>query len=701
MRLVFGAALLSLVGCATKTSGPLPPLADARPKELALHDDVRVDNYYWLAERENPDVLAYLEAENTYTDTMTAHTTALQTALVEEFETRIPQTDSDVPYRDGDWLYTWRVEEGQDYRILSRAPTAGGDEQVVLDINALAEGHDGYFNVVGVTVSPDHRRVAYAVDTVGRRIYTARIKDLQTGETLPDEIPGITRNLTWANDSTTLFYTWQDPETLRWSQIRRHRLGDDVATDVVVHDETDDTFWCGVGRTRSGAYLQISCDQTVTSEVRVLPADDPEGTWQVIAPRERGHEYSVTHHGDHFYVVSNDDAQNFRLLKAPVATPGRDHWSEVIAHRNDVLLNGVTAFANHLVLFEREGGLRQMTVMNPTDGQTQRLDFGEAAYVAYSGVNEIYDTTTFRYSYQSPTTPPSVFDVDLTTGERTLRKQDQLGAGFDAGNYVTERVSIPARDGAEVPVTIVYRKGLAKDGSNPLLLRGYGAYGFSTEPWFSSTGVSLLDRGVIVATAHVRGGSELGRAWYENGRQLAKKNTFTDFIDVGKGLVERGYTKPERMACAGGSAGGLLIGAVVNLAPELFVAAHAAVPFVDVVTTMTDPSIPLTTGEYDEWGNPEDPEYYAYIKSYSPYDNVTAQRYPNLLVTAGLHDSQVQYFEPAKWVAKLRATKTGDEVLLLKTEMEAGHSGAAAREAGYRETAFEYAFLLDQMGISE
>ncbi len=692
---------LVLVGCAAKTSGPLAPVAEVRPTELVLHDDVRVDDYYWLNQRDDPAVIAYLEAENAYTATKMAHTEPLQQTLFDEFKARIPQTDAQVPYRHGPWLYTWRVEEGKDYGIFTRTPVDGGAEQVVLDINALAEGHDGYFAVRGVTVSPDHRRVAYAVDKVGRRVYTIEIKDLETGETLPDRIPDVTPNLVWADDNATLFYAWQEPETLRWSQIRRHRLGSDAEADVVVHDEADETFSCGVGRTRSGAYLAIECNQTLSSEVRVLPAGEPEGTWRVIAPRERGHEYSIAHRGEHFYVVSNDGGRNFELLKTPVDSPGRENWTQVLPHREDVLLDGVGAFADHLVLFEREGGLRQISVMDLSSGERRRLDFGEAAFVAYPGDNRVYDTTVFRYSYQSPTTPPSVYDIDLTTDERTLLKQDELGAGFDPANYVTERFVVAARDGAEVPVTVVYRKGLERDGTNPLLLSGYGSYGFSTEPWFSAQRVSLLDRGVIAATAHVRGGSELGRAWYEDGRQLKKMNTFTDFVDVAKGLVERGYTSPDRLACSGGSAGGLLVGAVVNLAPDLFSAAIASVPFVDVVTTMSDPSIPLTTSEYDEWGNPADLEYYQYIKAYSPYDNVSPQDYPAMLVTAGLHDSQVQYFEPAKWVAKLRATKTGDDLLLLKTEMEAGHSGAAARDASYREVAFEYAFLLDQFGIAE
>jgi len=695
-----GSLVLVLVGCAARTTGPVPPVAEVRPTELVLHDDVRVDDYHWLNQRDDAEVLAYLEAENAYTSAMMAHTASLQQTLFEEFKARIPQTDAEVPYRHGPWTYTWRVEEGKDYGIFTRTPVEGGDEQIVLDINALAEGHDGYFAVRGVTVSPDHRLVAYAVDTVGRRVYTIRVRDLETGETLADRIPDVTANLTWADDAT-LFYAWQDPETLRSAQIRRHRLGDPATDDVVVHDETDETFSCGVGRTRSGAYLRIDCRQTLSSEVRVLPTDEPEGVWRVVAPRQRGHEYSVEHQGEHFYIVSNDSARNFRLFRAPVDTPDRERWREVIPHRDDVLLEWVTAFADHLVLFEREGGLRQVCVMDGARGARRRLDFGEAAYGVYPGDNRMYDTTTFRYSYQSPTTPPSVYDVDLITNARTLRKRDELGAGFDRDNYVVERFAVPARDGVEVPVTVVYREGVERDGSHPLLLSGYGAYGISSEPWFSAQRVSLLDRGVIAATAHVRGGSELGRGWYEDGRLQKKMNTFTDFIDVARALVDRGYTSSETLACSGGSAGGLLVGAVVNLAPDLFSAAVASVPFVDVITTMSDPSIPLTTSEYDEWGNPADRDAYAYLRRYSPYDNVAAHDYPAMLVTAGLHDSQVQYFEPAKWVAKLRATKTGDDVLLLKTEMEAGHSGAAARDAAYREVAFDYAFLLDQFGIVE
>ncbi|MEM6930782.1 MAG: oligopeptidase B, partial [Myxococcota bacterium] len=507
------ALALALVGCAGKAPTPPAPTADVRPTELVLHDDVRVDDYYWLNQRDDPDVIAYLEAENAYTKHQMVHTEALQQTLFEEFKARIPQTDAQVPYRHGPWLYTWRVEEGKDFGIFTRRPVEGGEEQVVLDVNALAEGHEGYFDVRGVTMSPDHQRVAYAVDTVGRRIFTLVVRDLTTGETLSDRIPDVTPNVVWADDNATLFYAWQEPETLRWSQIRRHRLGDDVTNDAVVHDEADETFWCRVGRMRSGAYLSIGCEQTLASEYRVLPADEPEGVWQVVAPRKGGHEYSVEHHGDHFYVVSNDHAQNFRLMKTPVASRGRDGWTEVVAHREDVLLEGVSAFSGHLVLFEREAGLRQMSVLDLASGARRRLDLGEAAFVAYATDNRVFDTAVFRYTYQSPTTPPSVYDIDLTTQARTLLKQDELGAGFDASNYVAERFSITARDGAQVPVTLVHRKGVERDGTHPLLLGGYGSYGFSTEPWFSAQRVSLLDRGVIAATAHVRGGSELGRAW--------------------------------------------------------------------------------------------------------------------------------------------------------------------------------------------
>jgi oligopeptidase B len=677
-----------------------PPVARVEPKTLEIHGDVRTDEYYWLNQRDNPEVLAYLEAENDYTDAMMAHTVDLQEQLFREFKERIKQTDESVPYRKGDYFYYARTEDEKDYPIYARKRgSLEADEEIVLDVNQMAQGHDGYYRAAGLELSHDHNLLAFGVDTVGRRIYTIRVKNLATGEMLTDNIPDVTPNITWANDNQTFFYTRQDPTTLRAYQIYRHRLGSDPSEDVLIYEEPDETYNCGVEKTKSEKYIFIACEQTLANEYRFIDADKPMSEFRVLQKRKRGHEYSVDHYGDHFYIRTNDQAKNFRLMKTPVDRTTMDHWTEVIGPRDDVFLQGFEIFRDYLVVTERREGLRELRVM-PWDGSEEYyLDFGEPAYLAFPVDNYDFNTPVLRYHYESMTTPDSVFDYDMATREKTLLKEDEVLGGFDKANYVSERVYATARDGERIPVSIVYRKGIERDGDNPLLLYAYGSYGYSRDPSFSAFRISLLDRGVVYAIAHVRGGQEMGRRWYEDGKLLKKKNTFTDFIDVGKYLVDQKWTNPGRMACQGGSAGGLLIGAVVNMAPDLFAAAHAAVPFVDVVTTMLDDSIPLTTSEFDEWGDPKKQEYYDYMKSYSPYDNVAAMDYPALLVTTGLHDSQVQYFEPAKWVARLRASKTGDSLLILKTEMESGHSGGSARDKAYEETAFEYAFLLDQLGV--
>ena len=710
MRTLASLALLVLlltvaVGCQGDPKGHTlpdidPPVARTEPKELELHDDIRIDEYYWLNQRDDPEVLAYLEAENDYTSAMMAHTADLQRTLFREFKERIKQTDESVPYRRGDYFYYSRMEEGKDYPIYARRKgSLEADEEIVLDVNEMAAGHEGYYRASGLDLSHDHNLLAFGVDKVGRRIYTIQVKNLSTGEMLSDVIPDVTANITWANDNKTFFYARQDPTTLRRYQIWRHTLGSDPSKDVLVYEETDETFSCGVGKTKSEEYIFIGCEQTMASEYRFVDANQPSSEFKVLQKRQRGHEYDVDHFGDQFYIRTNDQAKNFRLMKTPVRKTTMDNWTEVIGHRDDVYLQSFEIFKDYLVVTERKEGLRELRVM-PWDGSDEHyLDFGEPAYLAYPTDNYDFDTPVLRYHYESMTTPGSVFDYDMATRKRTLLKEDEVLGGFDKANYVTERLYAPARDGVRVPISIVYRKGLERDGDNPLLLYAYGSYGYSRDASFSAYRISLLDRGVAYAIAHVRGGQEMGRWWYEDGKLLKKKNTFTDFIDVAKYLVDEQWTKPERLACQGGSAGGLLIGAVVNMAPEMFSAAHAAVPFVDVVTTMLDDSIPLTTGEFDEWGNPKEKEYYDYMKSYSPYDNVEAKDYPALLVTTGLHDSQVQYFEPAKWVARLRSKKTGDNVLILKTEMEAGHGGGSARDKRYEETAFDYAFLLDRMGV--
>ena len=671
------------------------------PTELVIHGNTRVDDYYWLRERESPEVVAYLTAENEYLESAMAHTDALQEKLYEEIVGRIKEDDESVPYRFRDYYYQARYEEGGEYPIhVRRAGSADGPEEIMVDVNALAEGHEFFAASVGVGgISENQRILAFATDTVGRRTYTIRFLDLETGEYLPDEIPDVTPNVAWAADNRTLFYTRQDPETLRWYQVFRHELGTDPAADELVYEEADEEFSVGVGRTQSREYLFIAAQQTLSSEYRYVKATEPHAEFQVILPREPNHEYSVDHFGDHFYFRTNDSAPNFRLTRAPVANPSRDNWEEVVAHRDDVLLEGFDIFRDHLVIEERENGLVRFRVKPWTGGEEHYVEFDDPAWAAFTTGNLEFDTSVLRYGYTSMTTPFSTFDYDMDTRERTLLKQTEVVGDFDPANYQSERLWAPARDGRRVPVSLVYRKGFERDGSAPLLLYGYGSYGASMDATFSSARLSLLDRGFVYAIAHVRGGEELGRSWYEDGKLLNKMNTFTDFIDVAEFLVGEGYADPDRVFAMGGSAGGLLMGAVVNMRPDLWRGVVAAVPFVDVVTTMLDETIPLTTSEYDEWGNPNDPEYYDYMLSYSPYDNVIAVDYPNLLVTTGLHDSQVQYWEPAKWVAKLRALKTDENRLYLQTNMDAGHGGASGRFRRNRETALEYAFILDLAGI--
>ncbi len=619
-----------------------PPVAKVEPVELTTHGHVRIDPYYWLRERDNPDVLAYLEAENAYTDAVMAHTKDLEDALFEEMKGRIKQDDASVPYRQDGYYYYTRFEEGQEYPVYCRKQgSLEADEQVMLDVNTLAEGHD-FFNVRGLEVSADGNLLAFAADTVGRRIYTLRFKNLATGQVLPVEIPVVTGNVAWANDNRTVFYTRQDPVTLRWHRIYRHRLGTNPAADALVYEETDETFSSFVFKTKSKRYLMIGSRQTLSDEYRFLDADDPGGSFQVVQPHQKNHEYGVDHYGDHFYIRTNDAAQNFRLMKTPVTATTRENWQEVIPHRDDVLLEGFEIFKDHLVLAERKNGLRQLRI-RPWDGSREHyLDFGEPAYLAYISTNPDFDTHVLRYGYTSMTTPNSTFDYDMNARTKTLLKQEEVLGGFDKNRYQTERLYATAGDGTRVPISLVYRKDLfRRNGSAPLLLNGYGSYGASRDATFSSARLSLLDRGFVFALAHVRGGSEMGRWWYEDGKLLNKKNTFTDFIACGEHLVRQQYADPHRLFAMGGSAGGLLMGAVVNMRPDLFKGVVAAVPFVDVVTTMLDESIPLTTGEYDEWGNPNEEVYYEYILSYSPYDNVEAKAYPHLLVTTGLHDSQV------------------------------------------------------------
>ena len=678
-----------------------PPVARVVPKKLEAHGDVRVDNYYWLNQRDNPEVIAYLEAENVYTETVMARTEALQEALFEEIKGRIKQTDLSVPFKQDDYFYYYKTEEGKDYPIYARKKgSLEAPEEIMLDVNEIAEGRR-FTSVPRPSVSSGQDIMAFAADTVGRRIYDIRFKNLETGELLEDEIPAVTSNMAWANDNKTLFYTRQDPVTLRRYQIYRHVLGTGSAEDELVYEEKDEEFSCFVRKTKSERYIIIGCSQTLSNEYRYLDADDPGGEFEVFLPREPDLEYSIDHFGDHFYIRTNYEAENFRLMRTPVEQTDKEHWEDVIPHRDDVLLEYFDVFRDYLVVVERRDGLLNIRI-RPWSGEAEHyIDFGEPAYRAYLSANPEIDTRVLRYGYTSLTTPNSVYDYDMETREKVLLKREEVLGGFDPNDYVTERVYAPARDGVRVPVSIVYRKGVQKNGDNPLLLYAYGSYGSTIDASFSSARLSLIDRGFVYAIAHVRGGEDLGRQWYEDGKLLKKKNTFTDFIDVAEYLIEQGYTSPELLFARGGSAGGLLMGAIANMRPDLFKGVIALVPWVDVVTTMLDPSIPLTTSEYDEWGDPNEEEYYWYMLSYSPYDNVEAKDYPNLLVTTGLRDSQVQYFEPAKWVAKLRAMKTDDNLLILKTNMGAGHGGASGRYDRYREIAFRYAFMLDLLGIKE
>jgi len=678
-----------------------PPLAAVREHRFDEHGTVRIDQYYWLRDRDNPEVIKYLQDENAYTKAVMAHTEALQDRLFEELKGRVRQNDQSVPYREGGYFYYTRLVEGKNYPIYARKRgSLDAPEEILIDGNALGEGKP-FFQVMGWQISSGENLLAYAVDTIGRRIATLRIKDLRTGQDLSDVIPRVTGNMAWAEDNRTLFYTKQDSVTLRPSRIYRHTLGTSASADQLVYEDKDETYYTSVFKTRSKRYVMIQSWQTMTTEYHYVSADRPNGEFRVLIPRERGREYFADHFGDYFYILTNDHAKNFRLMRTPVANPGIATWQEVIAHRPDVLLEDFDIFRDYLVLSERKDGLMQLRVRPWSGGGTAEhyLDFGEQAYLAYVSTNREFNTRVLRFGYTSLTTPTSIYDYDMSTRQKTLLKRDEVLGGFDPANYVTERLYTTARDGARVPVSLVYRKGITRPA--PLLLTGYGSYGSSSDPTFSSDRLSLLDRGFAFAIAHIRGGSEMGRQWYENGRQLYKKNTFTDFIDVADDLVRRGYTTPDRLFARGASAGGLLMGAVVNMRPELFKGVIAGVPYVDVITTMMDSTIPLTTGEYDEWGDPHDTTFYSYMLSYSPYDNVARKAYPNLLITAGLHDSQVQYFEPAKWTARLRAMKTDNNRLILRTNMEAGHGGSSGRYKRWHDVAFEYAFLLDLAGLGD
>ncbi len=699
------ALLLVVVQCflaaSTCAQDLQPPRAKKLPRELTSHGHVRTDEYFWLNERDNPEVTIYLNAENEYTRAVMADVAELEEKLFDEIVGHIKQDDSSVPYEDRGFVYYTRFEEGSQYPILCRrvAGEENAREQVILDVNELAEGKS-YCNVAGAEVSPDNRLLAFAVDYVGRRQYTLVFKDLEAGAMLPDEIRDVNGSVEWANDSQTVFYTQNDPQTLRSYLVKRHKLGSPTGEDPVAFEEQDEEFNCFLYKSRSREYILVVSSQTLSTEVRMLSADDPDSEFRVFLPREENHEYSIDHLGDQFYIRSNLDAPNFRLFTAPSVNPERAAWKEIIPHREETLLEAFDLFDDFVVLTERSNAQTQLRIVARDGSVDYNLPFEEPAFVVSASPVPDPSTDWLRYEYTSLTTPDSTYEFNMRTRERHLLKEEPVLGGFDREDYRTERVWATAGDGTDIPVSLVWHRTTPIDGTAPCLEYAYGSYGYSTDPSFQVALLPLLDRGFVFAIAHVRGGQEMGRQWYETGKLLQKKNTFTDFIDAGRFLIENHYADPKRLYARGGSAGGLLMGAVVNLAPELYDGVIADVPFVDVVTTMLDDTIPLTTFEYDEWGNPNEQEFHDYMLSYSPYDNVVDRAYPNLLVTTGLHDSQVQYWEPAKWVARLRDHWKGENLLLLKTNMEAGHGGASGRFDQYHETAFRYAFLLKLAGLS-
>ena len=673
------------------------PRAKKIEKRLTKHNDVRIDDYYWLNERENPEVIAYLEEENAYYEAMTSHTQELKDSLFLEMKSRIKEDDSSVPYKFNGYWYATRYEVGKEYPIFTRRfEKEDAEEEIMFNCNLMAEGFD-YFNLGGLSVSPNNELAAFGVDTVSRRQYTLQIKNLRTQEIYTDKIENTTGSAVWANDNKTLFYTKKDPVTLRSNNIYRHVLGTPPEEDELVFHEEDETFTTFVYKTKSKEFIVIGSSSTLTTEFQILRADDPNGQFHVFSKRIRGMEYSLTHYEDNFYILTNmEGATNFKLMTTPEDKTESENWVDFIPHREEVLLEDIEMFNDYYVLSERENGLNKLKIVRWDSGESYYLPFDNETYTAYVGTNPDFDTEILRYGYNSMTTPSSIIDFNMRTREKEIKKeQEVLGGKFNKENYISERIWAPARDGKKVPISLVYHKNTKLDGSSPLLQYAYGSYGHTIDPYFSTVRLSLLDRGFVYAIAHVRGGEYLGRKWYEEGRLLNKMNTFTDFIDCSKFLIEKKYTSPKHLYASGGSAGGLLMGAIINLCPEIYHGVIAAVPFVDVLTTMLDDTIPLTTGEYDEWGNPNEKEYYDYMKSYSPYDNVTKQLQPNMLVITGFHDSQVQYFEPAKWVAKLREYKMDTNLLLFNINMDAGHGGASGRFESLREVAKEYAFLLD------
>jgi oligopeptidase B len=663
---------------------------------MTFHGNTRIDNYFWLRNKEDPATIAYLEAENLYTQDVTKPSAALQASLYEEMLRRIKQTDLSVPVKRDDYFYYTRTEEGQQYAIYCRKHGAlDSPEEILLDGNLLAEGRK-YFRLGNFMLSPNHRLLAYSADFEGNEMYSIRVKDLDNGELLVDEIPNTSYSLEWAHDNVTFFYTVLD-EALRPYQIFRHTLG--LQENTLVYHEPDERFTVGLATTRSRAYILINIDSSLTSEVRSLKTDQPHGDFQVLLPRVQGTEYGVTHHGESFFIRTNDAAKGFRVVEAPVADPSKPNWKEILPARDGITIESVTAFQDYLVTEERHLGLMQICIRDFRTGQTNAIDYPEPVYTAELGANAEFSTRLLRYTYTSLVTPASVYDYNMETRERELKKRQEVLGGYDPSQYQSERLHAAAPDGVQVPISLVYKRGFTRNGRAPMLLYGYGSYGISIDPSFSSDLLSLLDRGFVYAIAHIRGGMDLGKPWHEDGRLLKKKNTFNDFIACAEHLIALEYTSPARLAITGGSAGGLLMGAVINMRPDLFAAVVTRVPFVDSLNTALDASLPLTVGEYEEFGDPANKEFYDYMKSYAPYENVTAQEYPAILITAGLNDPRVSFWEPAKWTAKLRALKTDHHLLLLKTNMGVGHFGASGRYEYLREIAFNYAFLLRVLGV--
>jgi len=713
VMLIFAAACGTKKMTETQTTQIKPPMAEKKPFAISEHNDTRIDNYYWMRlsdEQKNaptPDaqtkqVVDYLNAENAYAKSVLAHTETFQKNLFEEMKGRIKETDQSLPLKDNGYWYYTRFEAGKDYAFYCRKKESmeTGIEEVLINGTELAAGKD-YWALGGYDVSDDNQMLCYSEDVISRRIYTARFKNLKNNEPLKDVLEGLAGAPVWAGDNKTVFYVKKDPTTLREFQIWRHTLGKDQSADQLVYEEKDEEFSCFVYKTKSKKFMVIGSNQTMSNEYRVLEADNPTGEFRVIQPRERSLEYSIDHYGDKFYITTNLDAKNFRLMETSETATTKENWKEVIGHRNDVLLEGIEIFKNYLVVDERKNGLTQLRVIKWSDRSEHYIAFNDPAYTANVGGNPDFNTDVLRFSYSSMTTPASTFDYHMDTQERTLMKQQEIIGGHEPSKYQSERLYAQAPDGTMVPISLVYKKGTSLDGSAPLLLYAYGSYGATMDAGFSSTRLSLLNRGFVFAIAHIRGGQEMGRHWYEEGKLLKKKNTFTDFIACAEHLVAKQYTSKEKLFAMGGSAGGLLMGAISNMRPDLFRGIVNAVPFVDVVTTMLDETIPLTTFEFDEWGNPKNKEYYDYMKSYSPYDNIESKAYPNILVTSGYWDSQVQYWEPAKYVAKLRELKTDNNQLLFWCNMDAGHGGKSGRFEALKEVAMEYAFMFDLVGIKE